>query len=89
MQLNLLNCHRVTDGGVAAIAAGCPNLRALDLYACDKVTDQGVAAIREGCPRLAKLDLGRCYQVTDASLHAIGARPGVNVWAWGSWGRCR
>ena len=32
--MNLGWCERVTAAGVAALAAGCPGLRALDLCGC-------------------------------------------------------
>ena len=47
----------MTDGGVKAVAAGCPNLQHLDLHCCTNVTDGGVAAVAAGCPNLQHLDL--------------------------------
>jgi len=41
--LDLFEYSSVTDGGLGAVAAGCPNLRHLGLCSCGSVTDGGAA----------------------------------------------
>lgn len=56
---------------VAALAAGLPNLRMLDLAGCQKLQPGVVALLLSGCQRAASLqvlNLQRCFQLTDASL---------------------
>ena len=53
-------CSNVTDGGVKAVAAGCPNLQHLDLINCRNVTDGGLKAVAAGCPNLQHLNLTGC-----------------------------
>ena len=55
----------MTDGGLAAVAAGCPNLQHLDLAGCEIVTDGGLAAVAAGSPNLQHLDPRGCGNVTD------------------------
>ena len=45
--INLRACYFVTDGGVAAVAAGCPKLQHPDLHNC-RVT----SLTRGGCHRM-------------------------------------
>lgn len=45
----------VTDKGVTALAAACPNLVVLKLNACTNVTQKAAVSIAEACPKLEKL----------------------------------
>ena len=45
-------CAAVTDAGVAALAAACPQLEVLRLDELSKVTDVGVATVAASCKRL-------------------------------------
>ena len=56
------DCRNVTDGGLEAVAAGCPNLQHLNLSWCSNVTDGGVEAVAAGCPNLQHLDLSLLQQ---------------------------
>ena len=51
-QVSVSYCANVTDAGVAALAAACPQLEVLRLDELSKVTDIGVAAIAASCKRL-------------------------------------
>ncbi|KAH3743955.1 leucine Rich Repeat family protein [Pelomyxa schiedti] len=68
--LDLSYCVRVSDRGVAFVAAGCPRLARLKLKACHRVTDAGLAALARGAcaGSLSRLCLGGCPSVTDAGV---------------------
>ena len=46
----------MTDAGVVAVAAGCPNLEHFDVSSSANVTDAGVAGVAVGCPNLQEKD---------------------------------
>lgn len=52
MQVSVSFCAAVTDAGVAALAAACPQLEVLRLDELSKVTDVGVATVAASCKRL-------------------------------------
>ena len=41
----------MTDVGLVAVAAGCPNLQHLNIYACKNVTGGGAALFPNACVR--------------------------------------
>ena len=47
--LKLGNCPRVSDEGVAAVAATCPSLRQLSLYGCTAITDRSCSGLSRHC----------------------------------------
>jgi hypothetical protein len=51
-QVSVSYCAAVTDTGVAALAAACPQLEVLRLDELSKVSDVGVAAVAASCRRL-------------------------------------
>ena len=51
-QVSVSYCASVTDAGVAALAAACPQLEVLRLDEVSKVTDVGVATVAASCKRL-------------------------------------
>ncbi|PON34708.1 F-box domain containing protein [Parasponia andersonii] len=61
----------VTDGGLKAIACGCPSLRVLSLWNLTSVGDEGLCEIADGCHLLEKLDLSQCPAISDKALFAI------------------
>ena len=48
----LRRCAGVSDAGVAALAAGNPDLEVLRLDGCRRVTEVGLAAVAASCRRL-------------------------------------
>jgi hypothetical protein len=61
----------VTDVGAAALAAGCPRIRRVDLSHCRSITDRGVRALAVGCRRLERVSFAGCGHVSDAGLEAL------------------
>ena len=55
----------ILDGGLTAVAVGCPNLKHLDLNWCPNVMDGGLTAVAAGCPDLKHHHLSHCSNVTD------------------------
>uniref|UniRef100_J3MFN4 F-box/LRR-repeat protein 15-like leucin rich repeat domain-containing protein n=1 Tax=Oryza brachyantha TaxID=4533 RepID=J3MFN4_ORYBR len=64
--------RRVTDAGLAEIAAGCPSLARLDITGCPLITDKGLTAVAQGCPDLKAVTIEACPGVADEGLKAIG-----------------
>jgi len=62
---------RVTDHGVALLAAACPRLRRVDFSGCPAVTDDGVRKLAVGCRRLERVLFVGCRSVTDRGLDAL------------------
>lgn len=55
--LNIGQCSRITDRGLALIGDHLKNLRCIDLYGCTKITTVGLERIMQ-LPQLAVLNLG-------------------------------
>jgi F-box/leucine-rich repeat protein 14 len=74
--INLSNCKRLTNEGLAAVAAACPQLESLDLGGCSRLTNEGLRALAAlPCARgnLHRLSLRSCYQITDTGVgHLVG-----------------
>ncbi|GLI60481.1 hypothetical protein VaNZ11_002640, partial [Volvox africanus] len=62
----------LTDGGVALLARGCPNLEDITLDGCFRVGSEALAALVRLCPRLRRLSIAKSYGVTDSALEALG-----------------
>eukprot|EP00899_Mesostigma_viride_P019793 jgi/Mesvir1/27815/Mv07495-RA.1 len=71
--LDLERCGGVTDEGIIAVAAGCPELEHLNM-ACCNVTDASVSAIAARCARLKFLKVAGCAGVSDASITLLASR---------------
>lgn len=73
--INILDrCAGITDAGVAALAAGNPELEVLRLDGCGRLTDVGLAAVAESCRRLRvcfRLYLLLCYPVFYVQEHMV------------------
>ena len=65
---------KITDAGVQAVAAQCPELQKLNLNRCSQITDAAVTAVAARCPQLQELSLGGCSNVTDAGVQAVAAQ---------------
>ena len=71
--LNVALCAKVGDASLRALAANCPELRALNLTAT-AVTNEGLAALAQGCPKLARVNLTRCAEVGDDGVIMLALR---------------
>lgn len=60
------------DVGIVAVAAGCPELRRIDLSNTTQMTESAIIALAEGCPKVTKFFASACRGITDRSLCAIG-----------------
>ena len=65
---------KITDTGLASLAAGCPAITSLNLEDCIEITDTGLASLAAGCPHIFSLNLRFCRQVTDTGLMSLAAR---------------
>lgn len=61
----------VTDALLGTLAAGCANLRKINLWKCSQLTDAGVSAAAETWTQLRELCLADCPMVGSASLSAL------------------
>ena len=71
--MDLNYCSGITDGGVSAIAQGCPHLTSINLTRSE-ITDISLSAIAEGCPQLTSIDLTGCYKVSDMGVSGFVMR---------------
>eukprot|EP01135_Chromosphaera_perkinsii_P004405 Nk52_evm8s280 gene=Nk52_evmTU8s280 len=70
-EIDLKNCWRITDRGVAGIAETCPSLHKLSLFSCWEVTSHGVIAVADACRYLREVNLSNCRKVTDHAIVAL------------------
>jgi hypothetical protein len=70
--LQLNNCYRVNQVGLAIIAEKFPKLEVLELSGT-LCNDVSVHQLSRHLINLTRLDLSRCIVVSDASLGAIGS----------------
>lgn len=66
-------CRKISDAGVAAMAAGCPSLRHLKLGQCRLLTSAAVAAVVRQCHILEELVLNGCSLIGTEAGAAIAA----------------
>lgn len=73
--LNLLDCCRLTDRGVAAFCKELgTQLTQLALVDCKSLTDYSGMIIGKFCSRLRELDLSGCGNFSDAVVHSLAPR---------------
>ena len=53
-------CSRITDNGLASIAAGCPDLRVLRVDGCHAITPMGLYEVALQCPHLTRVSAMNC-----------------------------
>ncbi len=73
--VNLESCF-VGDGGVEAIARGCPNLESIDLSWCKNVTRFALEKLAGSCPKLKYFSSRGLASVTNLSmifLHSLSS----------------
>jgi len=64
---------KITDTGLASLAAGCPAITSLNLSGGIEITDTGLASLAAGCPAITSLNLEDCIEITDAGLASLAA----------------
>ena len=72
-KLNISGCNRVTDAGLLAVVASCPNLRDLDLTRLRQVSDDGLSGTVLALPQLERLNLYACPQLSNRSYAFFSA----------------
>lgn len=71
-QIDLSGLYLITDKGIAAILAGCPDLAALSLARLTSVTDATLKVVASGGgATLQALTVADCEQVTDAGVAVL------------------
>jgi arylsulfatase A-like enzyme len=68
--LDISDAKEMTDRGVEALTALCPNLSVLSLNG-DKLTDRGIEAISRSCKHLVRFKLLQAHQITDKAVMAV------------------
>lgn len=72
LSIKLLDCFKVTDVTVFAVAKSCPNLEVLVIGGCCDITDESLNAIVYSCGKnLRSLRLDGCEKLTDLSLKSV------------------
>ena len=66
-EVHLQWCSGVTDTGVAALVAACPQLSCIDLKSC-AITNRAVEVIAKNVRDLRGLDVSWCAAITDAGI---------------------
>jgi len=68
--INIPQCGELTTNAIAAIAAGCPSLKSLNVSG-NKVTNMEIEDIASMCGSLKLLDVSDCNKLSDAAFKAI------------------
>ena len=66
-----LSRSRITDGGVSALAQGCPLLTSINLSGSRNITDAGILALAQGCSALKVINLSRCSNIRRLILNDL------------------
>ena len=69
-EVHLQWCSGVTDTGVAALVAACPQLSCIDLKSC-AITNRAVEVIAKNVRDLRGLDVSWCAAITDAGIQVM------------------
>jgi hypothetical protein len=76
-RVDLGGCSKITDGGLASLAAGCSAITYLNLTCCYEITDRGLKSLADGCGAITDLNLTCCYDITDTGLKSLVAGCGA------------
>lgn len=63
----------VEDKGLIGLAAGCKNIRFLNLYRCLQMTDVGLCAVLASNPKLRVLNVASCPVLSNKVIMALAA----------------
>ncbi|XP_047334680.1 F-box protein At3g58530 [Impatiens glandulifera] len=69
--INLNGCQKISDKGIQAITAACPNLKLFSIYWNLRVTDQSIKLLVKSCKRIVDLNLSGCKNITDKGMKII------------------
>ena len=69
---NFRGCSRITDDGIATLAAGCMRLTSIDVSSCEQVGDPSLKSLAAGCSGLRRVDFSWCVLVSEAGDLAAG-----------------
>eukprot|EP00823_Brevimastigomonas_motovehiculus_P003076 TRINITY_DN183_c2_g3_i1.p1 TRINITY_DN183_c2_g3~~TRINITY_DN183_c2_g3_i1.p1 ORF type:complete len:551 (-),score=193.56 TRINITY_DN183_c2_g3_i1:92-1744(-) len=72
-ELNLYDCHTITDVGIALLGLACPRLTSLSLWGLD-ITAEGVFRLLSTCRTLRRLDLGGCSRISQRDFQILASR---------------
>lgn len=75
-ELNLSDCHYVTDAGLRCLT-GRSSLLSLTLTNCRNITDQGISDLK--CQNLQRVILKGCNKLTDLSVVALVDQAGDSL----------
>lgn len=64
----------ITDAGLTAFAAQCPQLASLDISSSAEITDSSLTALATDCPRLRCVFISSCCKISDAGVAALVAQ---------------
>lgn len=73
--LNLSECHGVTDTVILTIVSGCTGLLYLNLSSTS-ITDNCLRDVGKYCVSLRKLNISNCQKFTDRGLHSLAMGKG-------------
>ncbi|XP_040376800.1 F-box/LRR-repeat protein 2 [Oryza brachyantha] len=72
VSLKLLDCNKVTDKSIHALANFCHNLETLVIGGCHDITDESIKALSLACCSSLKcLRMDWCLKITDSSLRSL------------------
>uniref|UniRef100_A0A7S0QPX1 Mitochondrial ATP synthase regulatory component factor B n=1 Tax=Cryptomonas curvata TaxID=233186 RepID=A0A7S0QPX1_9CRYP len=76
-KLSVMNCPRLTNKTLQAVADRLPEVLDLCIYGCYKMTDEGLIGFKRGCC-LCRLNTSGCYKITDSGTrYLIQVRPSL------------
>ena len=61
----------VTDVGLCALLAGCPDIEDLNVSGCISLTDTSIKILEEACPKLRHLDVSQCVHLTPKGIGRV------------------
>ncbi|KAM4808190.1 F-box/LRR-repeat protein 17 [Rhinophrynus dorsalis] len=73
-ELNISDCHNVSDEGVCMVAQNCHGLLKYTAYRCKQLSDISVIALASHCPSLQKVHVGNQDRLTDEALKQLGTK---------------
>ena len=73
-EMHVTDCAGVSDNGVRLLAAGCPELRVLELRRCPCISSAALLEVAHRLPALEVLHVGGCPELDDAGVSAVATR---------------
>ncbi|ERN04439.1 hypothetical protein AMTR_s00133p00089650 [Amborella trichopoda] len=69
--LNLNGCQKISDDGIEAVTAACPNIRIFSIYWNVRVTYVSVKHLVNNCKEITELNLSGCKKISVGSWQLI------------------